>query len=283
MARSLGRPLGCSVALAIRWVSYRYHKHAYLDLANFGEHARHILPPFSPSQPVVADQEMICWGTLPKFFAFFLLFVTFFFCFLFFRFVFSFFVVLFFQPYGYCCTLSFFYPQILVFSIVRIFVVFLSFVFSFFVASDERTRLGSSSSSTTANRNTATTPQQQQQKARVCVFMWAGQVRDTGTLLSRSQGTGEYQQRGEDDCWEDAILGETKLAVSSALLLKAMASARCTNKPRSFVFEPTFLLLRTPRRHKPSSESQSIISTYRRQEQQISLQSAVHRATKYIP
>ena len=30
-----------------------------LDLAHFGGHARHILPPFSPSQPVIADEEII--------------------------------------------------------------------------------------------------------------------------------------------------------------------------------------------------------------------------------
>ena len=50
----------------------------YFDLAHLGGHARHILPPFSPSRPVFADEEIICWGTLLKFFDF-LLFATFFF------------------------------------------------------------------------------------------------------------------------------------------------------------------------------------------------------------
>ena len=48
-----------------------YHKHTRLDLAHFGRHARHSLPSFSPSRPVIADEEIMCWGTLPKFFAFF--------------------------------------------------------------------------------------------------------------------------------------------------------------------------------------------------------------------
>ena len=47
------------------------HKHTFVDLAHFGGQARHILPTLSPSQPVIADEEIICWGTLPKFKAFF--------------------------------------------------------------------------------------------------------------------------------------------------------------------------------------------------------------------
>ena len=38
----------------------------YLHLAHFGGHARHILPPFSHSQPVIADEEMICLGNPPE-------------------------------------------------------------------------------------------------------------------------------------------------------------------------------------------------------------------------
>ena len=49
------------------------YKHAHLDLAYFGGHARHILPIPSPSQPVIADEEITCWGTLLNFFAFFAL------------------------------------------------------------------------------------------------------------------------------------------------------------------------------------------------------------------
>ena len=33
-----------------------------LDLAHFGGHARHIVPPLSPSQPVIADEKMVCSG-----------------------------------------------------------------------------------------------------------------------------------------------------------------------------------------------------------------------------
>ena len=80
------------------------------------------------------------------------------------------------------------------------------------------------------------------------MFVLAWQVRDTGALLSPSHGTGEYQPRGEHDCWGGVLLGEKKLAVSTALL--ATWPPRNTNKKRFFVFEPAFLL-RTPRRHKP--------------------------------
>ena len=95
---------------------------------------------------------------------------------------------------------------------------------------------------------------------RVCLWE-RGQVRDTGPLHSPSHGTGEYQPRGEHDCWGSALLGETlpKLlrAVSSALL--AMASEEHEQNREVFVFEPAFfLILRTPRRHKPSSATHSI-------------------------
>ena len=46
-------------------------KRTFLNLAYFGGHARHILPTLSPSQPVITDEEIICWGTLLNFFAFF--------------------------------------------------------------------------------------------------------------------------------------------------------------------------------------------------------------------
>ena len=42
----------------------------YLDLARFGGHGRHILPPLSPSQPAIAYEETICWGTFLNFFCF---------------------------------------------------------------------------------------------------------------------------------------------------------------------------------------------------------------------
>ena len=45
--------------------------HLHLDLGYFGGHARHILRSLRPSQPVVADEEIVCWGNLPKFFDFF--------------------------------------------------------------------------------------------------------------------------------------------------------------------------------------------------------------------
>ena len=73
----------------------------------------------------------------------------------------------------------------------------------------------------------------------------------------------------------EVLFLETKLAVSSALL--AIWPPRNTNN-EAFVFEPAFLLLNT-KKHKPSSESHSI---YVPQAQQNSLQSALHRAAKYI-
>ena len=59
---------------------------------------------------------------------------------------------------------------------------------------------------------------------RVCVKVW--QVRDTGALPSPSHRTGEYQPRGEHDCWGDVRflerLSKLLIAVSSALLLMAL-------------------------------------------------------------
>ena len=78
------------------------HK-TYLYLARFGGHARHILPPLSPPQPVIADEEIRCWGTLPKLFHLF--------------------------------AFSFSRPQKLVF---HLFPFMSYFVFHFFVTSDER-------------------------------------------------------------------------------------------------------------------------------------------------
>ena len=80
----------------------------------------------------MADEQIICWGTLPNLFALFafcdILFSFFFLCFVFF-----FFVVSFFQPYEYCCTLSFLYPQILVFFYIFLFSYEVVFSFRFFV------------------------------------------------------------------------------------------------------------------------------------------------------
>ena len=42
-----------------------------LDLACFGGYRPYILPPLSPSQPAIADENMACWGTFLNFFAFF--------------------------------------------------------------------------------------------------------------------------------------------------------------------------------------------------------------------
>ena len=42
-----------------------------LDLAYFGGHRRYFLPPLSPSQPVIADVSIVCWGTFPNLFAVF--------------------------------------------------------------------------------------------------------------------------------------------------------------------------------------------------------------------
>ena len=51
-----------------------------LDLAHFGGHPRYILAPLIPSHPVIAEENIICWGTFLNFFAFFA-FLTFFFSF----------------------------------------------------------------------------------------------------------------------------------------------------------------------------------------------------------
>ena len=93
----------------------------------------------------------------------------------------------------------------------------------------------------------------------------------TGALLSSSHGTREYQPRGEHDCRGGALIGE--LAVSSALIAICRWN---TNNLQAFVFEPA-LLLRTPRRHKPSFESVHVP-----QAQENSLQSALHRAAQFI-
>ena len=42
-----------------------------INLAYFGGHARHILSPLSPSQPVIADGNIICWGTFVNLFTLF--------------------------------------------------------------------------------------------------------------------------------------------------------------------------------------------------------------------
>ena len=54
------------------------YKLIHLDVAHFGGHARHIVSPLSPSQPVIAEEETICWGKEPSRTSLFsLLFVTF--------------------------------------------------------------------------------------------------------------------------------------------------------------------------------------------------------------
>ena len=42
------------------------HKLKYLDLGPLGGLARHILPPLSPSQPVIAEKKVNCWGKEPS-------------------------------------------------------------------------------------------------------------------------------------------------------------------------------------------------------------------------
>ena len=42
----------------------------YIDPANFGGHSRYIIPPLSPSQPVIADDNILLLGKLPKFLCF---------------------------------------------------------------------------------------------------------------------------------------------------------------------------------------------------------------------
>ena len=53
----------------------------YLDLAHLGGHARHIVPHLGPSQSVIADEKITCWGKEPSRSSLLsVLFVTFFFC-----------------------------------------------------------------------------------------------------------------------------------------------------------------------------------------------------------
>ena len=71
------------------------HKLTHLDLAHFEGHARHIVPPLRPSQPVIADEKNYCWGKEPsrsylpslllEAFFFFWFISPFFFCFTFFQ------------------------------------------------------------------------------------------------------------------------------------------------------------------------------------------------------
>ena len=42
------------------------YKLNYLDLDPLGGLARHILPPLSPSQPVIAEKKISCWGKEPS-------------------------------------------------------------------------------------------------------------------------------------------------------------------------------------------------------------------------
>ena len=66
-----GRKTNISISIvAAKYILVRITS-TYIDLAHFGGHARHILSTLSPSQPVNADEEIVCWKTLPKFFAFF--------------------------------------------------------------------------------------------------------------------------------------------------------------------------------------------------------------------
>ena len=53
-------------------------------------------------------------------------------------------------------------------------------------------------------------------RARVSLLVW--QVRDTCAPLSPIHGTGEYQPRGEYDCWGGALLGDNAsfIIISSA-------------------------------------------------------------------
>ena len=100
----------------------------------------------------------------------------------------------------------------------------------------------------------------------MCVFVWAWQVRDTGALQSKSWHWGVPTARWT---WLQggALLGESLLchvnmndAVSSTLIA---ICRRITNNHEVLVFKPVFLL-RTPRRHKPSSKSHSILCMYRK-------------------
>ena len=45
---------------------YIYINLKYLVLDPLGGLARHILPPLSPSQPVIAEKKISCWGKKPS-------------------------------------------------------------------------------------------------------------------------------------------------------------------------------------------------------------------------
>ena len=47
--------------LTCTWSTSTKYWCIYIDLAHFGGHARHILATLSPSQPVIANKEIICW------------------------------------------------------------------------------------------------------------------------------------------------------------------------------------------------------------------------------
>ena len=123
---------------------------------------------------------------------------------------------------------------------------------------EDKAIIGSCSSSTRTNRNTATKPKQQQAAGSARAYICVWQVRDTGALLRPSHGTGEYQPRGEHDCWGGALLGDkASCIISSATIWPP----RNTNN-EGFVFEPAFLLLNT-KKHKPQAPK-AIVSTYRK-------------------
>ena len=52
-------------------VYFGFHIETYFDLAHSEGRSRHVLPSLSRSQPVVAVEGIVCWGTLPIVFALF--------------------------------------------------------------------------------------------------------------------------------------------------------------------------------------------------------------------
>ena len=60
-----GSSLGTLSSVATTTAASTY-KTIYLDLAPLGRLARYILPPLSPSQPVIAEKKISCWGKEPS-------------------------------------------------------------------------------------------------------------------------------------------------------------------------------------------------------------------------
>ena len=94
---------------------------------------------------------------------------------------------------------------------------------------------------------------------RARVFLWPWQLRDTPSLLSPCHDTGEYQPRGEHDCWGGALLGETNLVSPAQLPI---------SRPRDIPSNHdiyNFLSVFSCARHEGENQSpKATVTTYRK-------------------